>query len=65
MKTLLDRVWLDEDGNAGIDWIVLTAGIVMLGLTVGIAISTPANDVATDINASLDSLEPAMTAPTP
>ncbi|MBV1902163.1 MAG: hypothetical protein KUG58_00845 [Marinosulfonomonas sp.] len=48
----------EEDGNATIDWIVLTASLVILGLTIGYVVSNGANDVATEINTSLGSLEP-------
>jgi len=47
----------EEDGNATIDWIVLTASLVILGLTIGYAVSNGANDVATEINTSLASVE--------
>ena len=47
-----------EDGNATIDWIVLTAAIVMLGLTVGVTISRPAGDLANDIGAAMDRIAP-------
>ena len=45
----------DEDGAVTVDFVVLTAAIVVLGLAVGSAISTGAenlaNDIRTDLNA--------------
>ena len=58
MKNMLKNFARNEDGNTVIDWIVLTSGLVLLGVTVGVAISTPANEVATNINTSMESLEP-------
>ncbi|MCF1707280.1 hypothetical protein L0V05_00480 [Tabrizicola sp. J26] len=47
----------DEDGAVTVDWVVLTAAIVGLGLvvmtTVGGAISTNATTVASDITATV------------
>ena len=47
----------EEDGNATIDWIVLTPSLVVLGLTIAYAVSNGTNDVATEINTSLASVE--------
>lgn len=45
----------DEDGAVTVDWVVLTAAIVALGLVVGNAVSggatTRANQIATDLTA--------------
>lgn len=45
----------DEDGAVTVDFVVLTAAIVILGLTVGAAVSRGAIGLANDIEASLDS----------
>ena len=45
----------DEDGAVTVDFVVLTAAIVVLGLAVGGAISSGAEDLANDIETSLDS----------
>ena len=36
----------DEDGAVTVDWVVLTAAIVLLGLAVGSAVSTGTQDSA-------------------
>ena len=44
----------DEDGAVTVDFVVLTAAIVLLGLAVGAAISNGAQDLANDIQDELD-----------
>ncbi|PXW72638.1 hypothetical protein C7964_101752 [Loktanella sp. PT4BL] len=44
----------DEDGAVTVDFVVLTAAIVVLGLAVGAAISSGAQDLANDIEETLD-----------
>ena len=39
----------DEDGAVTVDWVVLTAAIVALGLAVGCTVSTGANNLATQV----------------
>jgi Flp pilus assembly pilin Flp len=39
----------DEDGAVTVDWVVLTAAIVALGLAVGTTVSTGANTLATQV----------------
>ena len=46
----------DEDGAVTVDFVVLTAAIVVLGLAVGGAISTGAKGLANDIENSLDKM---------
>ncbi len=48
----------DTDGNTTIDWIVLTAALVTLGLSVGVSISASANGVADNINTAMVAIEP-------
>jgi len=45
----------DEDGAVTVDFVVLTAAIVVLGLAVGTAVSNGANGLANNIGASLTS----------
>lgn len=47
----------DEDGAVTVDFVVLTAAIVLLGLAVGTAISTGARGLANDIQNALDNQE--------
>jgi Flp pilus assembly pilin Flp len=39
----------DEDGAVTVDWVVLTAAVVALGLAVGATVSTGANELATQV----------------
>ncbi|MEM8537915.1 MAG: hypothetical protein AAGF56_08645 [Pseudomonadota bacterium] len=43
----------EEDGAVTVDFVVLTAAIVVLGLAVGTAISNGAEELANDIETSL------------
>ena len=43
----------DEDGAVTVDWVVLTAAIVALGLVVGTSVKTGATNLATDVGADL------------
>jgi len=43
----------DEDGAVTVDWVVLTAAIVGLGIAIVVTVRTGANDLATDISSSL------------
>ena len=43
----------DEDGAVTVDFVVLTAAIVVLGLAVGTAVSNGAKGLATEIGNSL------------
>ena len=43
----------DEDGAVTVDWVVLTAAIVLLGAAVGSSISTGAGGLADDIGSEL------------
>jgi Flp pilus assembly pilin Flp len=47
----------DEDGAVTVDFVVLTAALVVLGLAVGTAISSGAEDLANKIETSLDNME--------
>ena len=44
----------DEDGAVTVDFVVLTAAIVVLGLAVGGAVSSGAKNVANEIQTSLN-----------
>ena len=57
MKSLLEFI-KDEDGAITVDFVVLTAAIVTLGLAVGVAISNGAGGLANDIKNELDSQSP-------
>ena len=53
MISLLKKFRDDECGAVTVDFVVLTAAIVVLGLAVGSAISTGATDLATRQGESL------------
>lgn len=40
MKRFVKKFWTQEDGNTTLDWLVLTAGLALLGGAVIAAIST-------------------------
>ena len=46
----------DEDGAVTVDFVVLTAAIVVLGLAVGGAVSRGAEGLANEIEDSLDNM---------
>lgn len=53
MFKLLKNFRKDEDGAVTVDFVVLTAAIVVLGLAVGTAISNGARGLANEIEDSL------------
>ena len=53
----------DEDGAVTVDWVVLTAAIVALGLLVGNAISGSAGTAASNIGADLVANSTSTTTP--
>ena len=57
MERFVTRFWSDEDGNTTIDWMVLTAGIVMLGVAVMAAVGTSSQDLAEDTRSVIDAVE--------
>ncbi len=46
----------DEDGAVTVDFVVLTAAIVVLGLAVGTAVSNGAKGLANEIETSLNEM---------
>lgn len=46
----------DEDGAVTVDWVVLTAAIVLLGAAVGGSIKTGATNLATDVGADMTAM---------
>ena len=55
----------DEDGAVTVDFVVLTAAIVVLGLAVGGAVSRGATGLANKINTSLGGMNAGPVATTP
>jgi len=56
MLKFIENFRNDEDGAVTVDFVVLTAAIVVLGLAVGGAISRGAEGLANDIENSLDNM---------
>ena len=48
----------DEDGAVTVDWVVLTAAIVALGLAVGTTVKTGVDEVAGEIATDLKAVNP-------
>jgi hypothetical protein len=42
MERIVKKFWTQEDGNATLDWLVLTAGILLLGAAVIASVSMAA-----------------------
>ncbi|WP_458789889.1 Flp family type IVb pilin [Yoonia sp. MH D7] len=53
----------DEDGAVTVDWVVLTAAIVLLGVVVGKSIGDGAKDLATDVGNELTAIDVGAIAP--
>ncbi len=54
MTKLIERFWSDETGNTTVDWLVLTAGIVMLCAAIAASIGPGASELADDTSAIVD-----------
>ena len=54
MNRIIDRFRRQEDGAVTVDWVVLTAGVILLGLVVTSAVINGATDPATGLGARLD-----------
>lgn len=58
MKRLLKNFASDDAGNATVDWLVLTAGLVFLGTAIAITVSGSTTSVASSTTDALDAIEP-------
>lgn len=47
-----------EDGNTTIDWMVLTAGLVLLGAAVMASVGTQSQALADDTSVVIEAIEP-------
>lgn len=56
MLKFIEKFRKDEEGAVTVDFVVLTAAIVVLGLAVGTAISRGAEGLANDIESSLNNM---------
>lgn len=53
IKTYLNRFCRDEDGAVTVDWVVLTGGILILGILVTAPIITGATSTSSGVSGSL------------
>ncbi len=58
MERFVKKFWTEEDGNTTIDWMVLTAGLVLLGAAVMAAVGQPAQSLAEDTTTVIETIEP-------
>jgi len=59
MERFVKKFWTEEDGNTTIDWMVLTAGLVLLGAAVMATLGTGTQTVADDTSAVIEEFEAA------
>jgi Flp pilus assembly pilin Flp len=57
MMHTLRRFWNDETGAVTVDWVVITAAIVALGVAVTAAVTTGTENLSDSIWAYMDSLD--------
>jgi Flp pilus assembly pilin Flp len=60
MLNFIKNFRADEDGAVTVDWVVLTAAIVGLGIAVLTTVSGGAEDLAGDIGAELTAIDPGL-----
>ena len=58
MESFVKKFWTEEEGNTTIDWMVLTAGLVLLGAAVMATVGQPAQSLAEDSTAVIEEIEP-------
>ncbi len=58
MERFVKKFWTEEDGNTTIDWMVLTAGLVLLGAAVMASVGTTSQELADDTSGVIHALEP-------
>lgn len=58
MERLLKKFASDDAGNASVDWLVLTSGLVFLGVAVAISVGTSTGEVASSTTDSIDAIDP-------
>lgn len=56
MKTLFKHFTRDEDGAVTVDWVVLTAGIVGLGIAVAVSVGQGATATGSSVGDALDAM---------
>lgn len=59
MERFVKKFWKEEDGNTTIDWMVLTAGLVLLGAAIAVSIGGETENLADHSSGQIDAIEPA------
>lgn len=57
MERFVKKFWTEEDGNTTVDWMVLTAGLVMLGAAVMASVGNTSADLADDTGTAIETIE--------
>ena len=57
MEKFVRTFWKEEDGNTTVDWMVLTAGLVLLGSAVMATIGSGSTDLAEDTSVAIESID--------
>jgi len=58
MERILKKFASDDAGNATVDWLVLTAGLLFLGIAVALSVSGSTTAVASSSTDAIDNIEP-------
>ncbi len=58
MERFVKKFWTEEDGNTTVDWMVLTAGLVLLGAALMTTLGGGAQALADDTGAVVESIDP-------
>jgi Flp pilus assembly pilin Flp len=58
MLNFIKNFRADEDGAVTVDWVVLTAAIVGLGIAVMLSVGGAAEGLATETGTALDTMSP-------
>lgn len=58
MEKFVKKFWTEEDGNTTIDWMVLTAGLVLLGAAIMASVGPNTQALADDTTGVIESIEP-------
>lgn len=57
MERFVKKFWKEEDGNTTIDWMVLTAGLVLLGAAVMAAVGPQTQSLANDTTDAINQID--------
>lgn len=56
MARLIEKFWGEEAGNTTIDWMVLTAGLVLLGAAIMASVGPTAGALASETGAVIETV---------